>query len=143
MTNTATFSLGCFWGPDDFFSKLPGVIETSVGYSGGTKINPTYHDLGDHTETVRIKFDPKVISYRELLAHFWQNHDPSYKAPNQYKSIIFYHDEQQRKLAEQTKNEQEKKLKKKIATEIRPAGEFYLAEEYHQKYFKKNGVAVC
>ena len=143
MTETATFALGCFWQPDDFYSKLPGVIGTQVGYSGGEKKSPTYYHLGDHTETIQIEFDPKQITYNRLLDYFWQQHDPVYPAKTQYKSIIFYHDERQRKLAEVSKEKQQRKSKGEITTEIRPAKDFYLAEEYHQKYLKKNNKAVC
>lgn len=136
----ATLALGCFWHPDDFFSKVPGVSHTTAGYSGGQKINPTYHDLGDHTESVEISFDPEKISYTELLKHFWQEHNPTLPHKTQYKSIIFYHDAEQKKLAEQTLQSKEQELGKKIATEIRPAQTFYRAEDYHQKYYRKNNI---
>ncbi|MBI2109249.1 MAG: peptide-methionine (S)-S-oxide reductase MsrA [Parcubacteria group bacterium] len=142
MTQKATFSLGCFWGPDDFFSTLKGVTETIVGYSGGTTENPNYEDLGDHTETIEISFDDTVISYEELLKHFWKLHDPTEEHKTQYKSIIFYHDDAQKNSAEKSKKYQENKLGKKIVTEIRPAVHFYKAEEYHQKYLQKN-KGVC
>jgi methionine-S-sulfoxide reductase len=138
----ATFALGCFWGPDDYFSKLKGVIKTRVGYAGGTKKNPSYHNLGDHTETVEITFDPKIISFEELLKHFWQQHDPTLQEVTQYKSVIFYQDEEQKKIAEKSKQEAEKKLGK-VATEIKKAGTFYEAEEYHQKYLQKGKGRVC
>lgn len=140
---TATFALGCFWGPDDHFSKLKGVSKTRVGYAGGKKKNPSYHNLGDHTETVEITFDPKIISFEELLKHFWKQHDPTVQEVTQYKSVIFYQNEEQKKLAEKSKQEAEKKLGRKIVTEIIKAGTFYQAEEYHQKYLQKGKGRVC
>ena len=139
----ATFAMGCFWGPDDFFSKLPGVIETTVGYTGGDKVNPTYHELDDHTESIKISFDPAQISYDDLLAYFWDQHNPTYPAKTQYKSVIFYHEEEQRKLAETTKIAAQATYEMQIVTEILPAEEFYPAEDYHQKYLEKNRGAVC
>jgi len=145
MSSKATFALGCFWHPDDYFSKLPGVIQTTAGYSGGQKIEPSYYDLDDHTESVEIVFDPNKISYAELLKHFWQEHDPTVKHKTQYKSIILYHNNEQKKLAEANLKEEEQKLGQKIATEIRPAQTFYRAEDYHQKYYQKNNISnpVC
>ena len=139
----ATFALGCFWGPDDYFSKLKGVIKTRAGYAGGTKKNPSYHDLGDHTETIEITFDPKIISFEELLKHFWKEHDPTAQVVTQYKSAIFYQNEEQKKIAEKSKQAIEKKLGRKVATEIQKAGAFYQAEEYHQKYLQKGKGRVC
>ncbi|MDD5112162.1 MAG: peptide-methionine (S)-S-oxide reductase MsrA [Candidatus Altiarchaeota archaeon] len=135
MTEIATFALGCFWSPDDYFSKLKGVESTRVGYTGGTKKNPTYHDLGDHTESVEIKFNPDVIPYKELLEHFWSQHNPGAISVTQYKSAIFYHNEEQRKKAEESKRRQQEKGD--VVTEVLPAGVFYEAEEYHQKYLQK------
>jgi len=137
MIQKATFAMGCFWGPDDFFSQLPGVLGTVVGYAGGTKKNPTYTNLDDHTETIEIDFDPSAISYKELLKHFWEEHDPTALQKRQYKSIIFYHNERQRGEAQASRRGEEQKYRRKIATEIQPAGIFYKAEEYHQKYFQK------
>ena len=137
MIHKATFAMGCFWGPDDFFSQLPGVLGTIVGYAGGMKENPIYTNLGDHTETIEIEFDPSVISYKELLEHFWEERDPTASQKRQYKSIIFYHNEGQRREAQASRRQEEQKRSKKTATEIRTAGVFYKAEEYHQKYFQK------
>ena len=137
MIQKAIFAMGCFWGPDDFFSQLPGVLGTVVGYAGGTKKNPTYVDLGDHTETIEIDFDSSVISYKELLKHFWEGHDPMVPQKTQYKSIIFYRNERQRREAQESREQAEGKHSGKIVTEIRPAEIFYKAEEYHQKYFQK------
>jgi len=139
----ATFALGCFWEPDDYFSKLKGVTKTRVGYSGGTKKNPSYYDLGDHTETIEITFDPKIISFEELLKHFWEEHDPTEQQVTQYKSAIFYQNKEQFVLAEKSKKEMEKKLGKEIVTDIEKAGTFYQAEEYHQKYLQKGKGRVC
>lgn len=143
MTQLATFGMGCFWGPDDFFSKVPGVLNVTAGYSGGIKANPTYKDLGDHTEVIRIEYDPALISYERLLSHFWEQHDATYqKVKEQYKSIIFTHSDEQMRQALASKEEQESKGLK-ILTEIRPAMQFTKAEEYHQKYLQKNRGAVC
>jgi peptide-methionine (S)-S-oxide reductase len=110
-----------------------------VGYTGGTKINPSYHNLGDHTETIRIYYDPKKVSYKELLDIFWTDHDPFTRPwSKQYKSVIFYHNEEQKKLAFETKARLEEKLKQKIYTEIVPEDKFYPAEDYHQKYYLRS-----
>lgn len=131
----ATFALGCFWSPDALFGSVEGVVRTRVGYSGGTKINPTYHDLEDHTETVQIEYDPARVTYEQLIRFFWKNHDPS-KEPwsQQYKSVIFFHNERQEEIALTTKDNKEAQLGIDVYTEIIPYGKFYLAEEYHQKY---------
>ena len=118
-------------------------IKTRVGYSGGTKKNPSYHELGDHTETIEITFDPKIISFEELLKHFWKQHDPTEHNVTQYKSAIFYQNEEQKKIAEKSKKEVEKKAGREVVTEIKKAGTFYLAEEYHQKYLQKGKGRVC
>jgi len=137
MKQKASFSINCFWSPQDFFSKLPGVTNTTVGYSGGTKENPTYTDLGDHTETLEIEFDPDEISYLELLRHFFDEHDPSIEQKTQYKSIIFYHDSEQKKLAENASEEYREQSGKEPLTEVRALETFYPAEEYHQQYLQK------
>jgi len=109
-----------------------GVLRTRVGFSGGSTPSPTYRTIGDHTETVDIEYDPKIVSYAELLKMFWENHDPSSSCSRQYMSAIFYHGEEQKKLAELTfKQECEKR---KVSTVVEPAGQFYNAEDYHQKY---------
>jgi len=111
------------------------VIRTRVGYTGGTTENPTYHNLGDHTETIQIEYDPTRISYQELLELFWAGHDPTRPAwSQQYASIIFYHDEEQRRLAQASKKQYEAECDCHVYTEIVPAATFYLAEDYHQKY---------
>lgn len=110
-------------------------MRTRVGYAGGTKPNPTYYDLGDHSETIEIEYDPTQISYSELLAAFWEGHSPIVPPfSRQYASIIFYHDEMQRRLAEESKTREEARTGYKIFTEIRPAGQFTVAEDYHQKH---------
>jgi peptide-methionine (S)-S-oxide reductase len=110
-------------------------VRTRVGYAGGTTSDPTYSSLGDYSESIQIEYDPLKITYKDLLNIFWNSHDATQKPwSTQYKSIIFYHTEEQRKLAEQSKNEIEAKINKKVYTEIRPADKFYQAETYHQKY---------
>lgn len=151
----AMFGAGCFWGVELYFSKLDGVVETEVGYSGGDVKNPSYKQVcsGDtgHAEVVRVKFDPEVISYEELLDHFWKVHDPTQvnrQGPDfgsQYRTAIFYYNEDQRKAAEAAKERLEKSGKhdRPIATEITEAGEFWRAEEYHQDYLRKRGIESC
>jgi peptide-methionine (S)-S-oxide reductase len=134
-TETATFALGCFWAPDSIFGSLDGVVRTRVGYAGGTTENPTYHNLGDYTETIQIDYDPTQISYEQLLEIYWDSHNPTVSPWSiQYMSIIFYHNSEQRKLAMDTKQREEASLGRQIYTEIIPFSEFYLAEDYHQKY---------
>ena len=118
------------------------MVRTRVGYAGGTQKDPTYYNLGDHTETIQIDYDPTQVSYEELLAIFWDSHNPA-KPPFsvQYQSIIFYHNEEQKRFALETKARVEAELKANVLTEIIPASEFYLAEAYHQKYYLQ-GVPV-
>ena len=107
-----------------------------MGYAGGTKKNPTYHDLGDYTETVQLDFDPSKVSYAELLRLFWQGHQPDARSwSRQYQAVVFYHNPAQQQLAAQTRAEVQARLGRPVYTEIRPAGEFYLAEDYHQKFY--------
>lgn len=114
---------------------MKGVVRTRVGYAGGTKTNPTYHDLGDHAETIQIDFDPIQVSYRELLDIFWNSHSPTTRAfSRQYSSIIFYHNADQKRLAIETRDRAAEKMKAAVYTEIRPFSAFYMAEYYHQKY---------
>lgn len=131
---SVTFSMGCFWGPDSLFGAIPGVIRTRVGYAGGTKKNPTYHNLDGHTETIQIDYDPDQISYKELIDIFWNNHDPTHLKSTQYMSIIFFHDEEQEKAARKSKEMAQEEYSGNVKTEIRPISKFYLAEDYHQKY---------
>jgi len=138
-TETATFALGWFWGPDSWFGSLNGVTRTRVGYAGGTSNNPTYYNLGNHSETVQIDYDPTVISYEELLSVFWKTHNPAYEPySQQYKSAIFFHNEEQQKLATESKLQEEARRGEKLYTEILPFSGFTLAEDYHQKYYLKN-----
>ena len=156
MTSSkATFAAGCFWGVQSSFDQLQGVLKTTVGYTGGHTKNPTYEqvcsDKTGHAEAVRVEFDPERISYGDLVRHFFSMHDPT--TPNrqgpdvgsQYRSAIFYHDEEQRKTAVKIKEELDSRdiFPRPIVTEITPASEFYKAEEYHQKYFEKNGYVGC
>jgi len=114
---------------------MDGVVRTRVGYAGGQEKDPTYHSIGDHSETIQIDYDPTRISYKDLLFVFWQSHDPTHKSwSRQYMSAIFYHNDEQRKLALETKAFEEKQRNKKIHTEIVSFDRFYLAEDYHQKY---------
>lgn len=119
------------------------MVRTRVGYAGGTKLQPTYHSLGDHTETIEMDYDPQKISFEELLLVFWSSHNPaSLPWSRQYASILFVHDEEQRKLAEVSKNQQEVLLGRKIFTEILPYKGFTLAEDYHQKYRLRNSTLL-
>ena len=149
----ATFGAGCFWHVEDLFRKIDGVTSTKVGYTGGKLANPTYEevctDTTGHAEAVQVEYDPNKISYQDLLDVFWSNHDPTSvnrQGPDiglQYRSAIFFHDDEQKNIAEKSKEEIEKsnKFSKKIVTEITHAPEFYKAEEYHQKYFQKHGLS--
>lgn len=151
----ATFGAGCFWGVEETYRTLEGVTETAVGYMGGLKSDPTYEDVcGDatgHAEVVQITYDPSRIAYEKLLDVFWQNHNPTTlnrQGPDvgtQYRSVIFYHDAEQKAAAERSKAELEAsgKWSKPIVTEIVPAKEFWRAEEYHQKYLQKRGLGSC
>ncbi len=119
------------------------MIRTHVGYAGGSKENPKYYSLGDHSETIQIDYDPTRISYEKLLEVFWTSHSPVYESVSrQYMSIIFYHSEEQKKLAEETKANEESKLGRSIFTEIVPFTGFYLAEDYHQKYYLRREPAL-
>jgi peptide-methionine (S)-S-oxide reductase len=149
---TATFAGGCFWCMESDFDKVKGVVSTTSGYTGGTVENPTYEQVSaggtGHAESVEVAFDPKIVSYQELLDIFWHNIDPLAKdrqfcdSGHQYRSAIFYRDEEQKKLAEAAKAELEAsgKFQAPIQTEVVPASTFYPAEEYHQEYYRKNPV---
>ena len=149
---TATFAAGCFWGIEAAFAEVKGVESTLVGYTGGRTEDPTYKDVCSdetgHAEAVQVKFDPKKVSYGKLLDVFWKIHDPTTlnrQGPDvgsQYRSVIFFHNGQQKKLATKSMKEQQKKLERKIVTDIVPARTFYKAESYHQKYFEKHG-RIC
>lgn len=145
----ATFAGGCFWGVEEAFRTLNGVIETAVGYMGGTTEKPTYKvvcsGVTGHAEVVDIKFDPEVISYLQLIEFFWEQHNPTslnfqgVDAGTQYRSAIFYHSDDQRQQAEESKRtlNGSGKYAIPVVTEITPAGPFWRAEEYHQQYLKK------
>lgn len=153
--DVATFAAGCFWGVESKFGQVPGVLSTAVGYSGGMAKNPTYQevctDTTGHAESVQVTFDPSQISYEDLVRKFFGFHDPTQlnrQGPDvgtQYRSVIFTHSDEQKRTAEKVCDEllRDKVFKKRIVTEIRPASEFYKAEEYHQKYYQKNKRGVC
>ena len=154
MTEIATFGAGCFWGVESKFQKVKGVIDTVVGYTGGITENPTYKDVctdkTGHAEVVQITYDPSVVSYEELLERFWDIHNPTtlnrqgWDVGTQYRSAVFYLNEEQRLAAIRLKEKLDKsgKYKKPIVTEIVPAGKFYRAEEYHQRYYEKNKKSI-
>ncbi|OGI52220.1 MAG: peptide-methionine (S)-S-oxide reductase [Candidatus Muproteobacteria bacterium RIFCSPHIGHO2_12_FULL_60_33] len=147
-TATAVFAGGCFWCMEPPYDKLPGVVATTSGYTGGQKLNPTYEQVsaGDsgHIEAVQITYDPKQVSYEKLLEVFWRNVDPLDRGGqfcdrgSTYTTAIFVQNQEERKIAEQSKAAAEKKLGKKIVTAIRPTATFYAAEDYHQDYYQKN-----
>ena len=151
----ATFGAGCFWGVEAAYRQIPGVLSTRVGYLGGTMENPTYRDVCSgrtgHAEVVEVKYDPSRVTYDDLLTVFWENHDPTTlnrQGPDvgeQYRSGIFYHDDQQKAAAEASKEERDRsgKYRRPIVTEITPASAFYEAEDYHQQYLEKRGLASC
>ena len=136
----ATFGMGCFWGPDSQFGQYPGVIRTRTGFSGGTTAEPSYRNIGDHTETLQIDFDSSVISYKEILQLFWDSHDAvkdrGYKG-RQYLSVLIVHSLEQLETAKEVKDVWEKRHGRKIETELLFDCPFYPAEEHHQKYHLK------
>ena len=154
---TAVFGMGCFWGVERIFWQLPGVWVTAVGYSGGITPNPTYEETctgrTGHTEVVKVVFDPKVISYGDLLKAFWENHDPTQgmrqgnDVGTTYRSAIYYADEAQKTEAERSRDAYQAALSKagrgEITTEIEALGPFYYAEDYHQGYLAKNPAGYC
>ena len=152
---TATFAAGCFWGVEQRFAALPGVTSTEVGYTGGTTENPTYKQVcgnsTGHAEAVRLEFDPARTSYEELLAAFFGMHDPTQwnrQGPDfgsQYRSAVFFHDEEQEKAARAAIDQLTESgvFKRKIVTQVVPAGPWWRAEEYHQKYFEKHAGFSC
>ncbi|HTS69617.1 MAG TPA: peptide-methionine (S)-S-oxide reductase MsrA [Terriglobia bacterium] len=154
-TEKATFGAGCFWGVEAAFRQIPGVTGTAVGFMGGDLKNPSYRDVctdqTGHAEVVEVTFDPARVSYNELLKVFWENHDPTQfnrQGPDygsQYRTAIFFHSPEQEAAARASKEELERsgKYRRKIVTEITPASEFWRAEEYHQQYLEKRGMASC
>jgi len=151
----ATFAAGCFWGVEATFRQLPGVISTRVGYTGGNFPNPSYQDVctdrTGHAEAVEVEYDPAKVSYDQLLNVFWENHDPTQlnrQGPDwgtQYRSAIFFNSPEQENAAEASKQalEQSGRFKKPVVTQIVPATTFYEAEDYHQQYLEKRGLASC
>jgi methionine-S-sulfoxide reductase len=147
VTEIATLAGGCFWGVEELIRKLPGVVNTTVGYTGGTLPNPRYEDVKSgrtgHAESLQIEFDPAKVSYDEILDYFFRLHDPTTlnqqgnDRGTQYRSAIFYHDEKQRQAAERAKAKAQTKWQKPIVTEIVPATEFWPGEEYHQDYLQR------
>ncbi len=149
----ATFAAGCFWGVEAAFREIDGVVQTSVGYTGGHTTQPTYeqvcgHGTG-HAEAVEVWFDPASVSYEQLLDTFWQIHNPTTRnrqgldIGSQYRSAIFFHSPEQEAAASASRDREQLKRRRRIVTEIVPASAFYRAEEYHQRYFEKSGRAAC
>ena len=148
MIQKALFGAGCFWGVEEHFRKLSGIKKTEVGYSGGNTKNPTYESVcyqnTDHAEVLQVEFDEKIISYEELVEEFWKCHDPTTldrQGPDvgrQYRSVIYYFDEEQKKIALNSKNKNQHRFNNRIITELSKADIFYKAEEYHQKYIQKS-----
>lgn len=151
----ATFGAGCFWGVEAAYRQIQGVISTAVGYAGGDLQNPSYKDVctgrTGHAEVVEVTYDPERVSYEQLLDVFWANHDPTQmnrQGPDvgsQYRSAIFYHDDEQKQTAVDslTKLEASGKYRRPIVTEITQASNFYIAEDYHQQYLEKRGLSTC
>jgi peptide-methionine (S)-S-oxide reductase len=155
VTQKATFGAGCFWGVEAAFRQIPGVVATAVGYAGGTLANPTYKDVctdrTGHAEVVEVEYDPDRVAYDDLLTVFWENHDPTQlnrQGPDwgtQYRSVIFVHSPEQEAAATASKAERAAngRYRRPIVTEITPAPPFYRAEDYHQQYLEKRGLASC
>ncbi len=151
----ATFGAGCFWGVEAAFRQINGVTSTQVGYLGGDYENPSYSDVctgrTGHAEVVEVEYDPAIVSYEDLLKVFWENHDPTTlnrQGPDtgaQYRSAIFFHTPEQEIVARESKDKLQSsgRFKKPIVTEMTPASTFYKAEEYHQQYLEKRGLASC
>jgi peptide-methionine (S)-S-oxide reductase len=153
----AAFGMGCFWGAEKKFWQQPGVYSTAVGYAAGQTPNPTYREvcsgMTGHNETVLVVYDPRLTSYEQLLRVFWENHDPTQgmrqgnDAGTQYRSGIYYYDDEQHRAAEQSRDDFQRELHKAgygaITTELQPASEFYYAEDYHQQYLAKNPGGYC
>jgi peptide-methionine (S)-S-oxide reductase len=148
-----TFGAGCFWGVEAVFRQLEGVTRTRVGYTGGTLENPTYEDVCSHTtghaEVVEVTYDLERVSYEQLLDVFSDKHDPTqlnrqgWDIGDQYRSVIFFHDEEQKEAATRSKAQEQANWPAPIVTQIEPAETFYEAEDYHQQYFEKRGRATC
>jgi peptide-methionine (S)-S-oxide reductase len=153
LTKKATFGAGCFWGVEAAFRQTEGVTATRVGYSGGTLEDPTYEDVCSHTtghaEVVEVTYDPEQVSYDDLLHVFWRKHDPTqlnrqgWDIGDNYRSVIFFHDEAQQEAAAKSKAAEQANWRAPIVTQIEPAQTFYDAEDYHQQYLEKRGRASC
>jgi peptide-methionine (S)-S-oxide reductase len=149
LERKATFGAGCFWGVEAAFRQVEGVTRTRVGYGGGTVDRPSYEDVCSHTtghaEVVEVTYDPQRVSYGELLDVFWRRHNPTRRggASDQYRSVVFVHDEEQRRTALASKAREQARLDAQIVTEIAPAPVFHEAEERHQQYLEKHGRATC
>ena len=153
MQKKATFGAGCFWGVEAAFRQLDGVTKTEVGYEGGTLDDPTYEDVCSHTtghaEVVEVTYDPEQVSYDELLNVFWHKHDPTqlnrqgWDIGDNYRSVVFFHDEEQREAALRSKAEEQASWRAPIVTQVGPAQTFYEAEDYHQQYLEKRGRSSC
>jgi peptide-methionine (S)-S-oxide reductase len=149
----ATFGAGCFWGVEAAFRQLEGVSATAAGYEGGTLDNPTYEDVCSHTtghaEVVEVTYDPERVSYDDLLEVFWAKHDPTqlnrqgWDIGDQYRSVIFVHDEEQREAAARSKALEQTRYAQPVVTQVEPARAFYPAEDYHQQYLEKRGRSTC
>jgi peptide-methionine (S)-S-oxide reductase len=149
----ATFGAGCFWGVEAAFRQIEGVTKTEVGYEGGTLDDPTYEDVCSHTtghaEVVEVTYDPERVSYETLLDVFWRNHDPTqlnrqgWDIGDQYRSLVFFHDEEQRAAAEASRDRVQARISKPVVTQIEDAPPFWEAEDYHQQYLEKRGLASC
>jgi peptide-methionine (S)-S-oxide reductase len=153
LTKKATFGAGCFWGVEAAFRQVEGVTSTRVGYSGGHTAGPSYEDVCSHTtghaEVVEVAYDPEQVSYDDLLQVFWRKHDPTqlnrqgWDIGDQYRSAIFFHDEEQREAALRSKEREQDRFSAPIVTQIEPAQTFYEAEDYHQQYLEKRGRSSC
>jgi peptide-methionine (S)-S-oxide reductase len=147
----ATFGAGCFWGIEEAFLKVEGVVDATSGYTGGHTKDPSYGDVCSgatgHAEVVEVEYDPRKVSYEDLLEVFWKSHDPTqvnrqgWDVGTQYRSAIFFHTPEQEVAANASKEKAQERSRKPIITEITPASEFYRAEEYHQRYFERNKLA--
>jgi len=153
VTKKATFGAGCFWGVEAAFRQIEGVTATRVGYAGGTLDNPTYEDVCSHTtghaEVVEVTYDPDQVSYDELLDVFWHKHDPTqlnrqgWDIGDNYRSVVFFHEDEQREAALRSKAEEQNRHRRPVVTQVEPAQTFYPAEDYHQQYLEKRGRSSC
>jgi peptide-methionine (S)-S-oxide reductase len=153
VTKKATFGAGCFWGVEAAFRQIEGVTGTRVGYAGGRLESPTYEDVCSHktghAEVVEVTYDPERVSYDQLLEVFWRKHDPTqlnrqgWDVGDQYRSVVFFHDEEQHEAALKSKAREQANWQAPIVTQVEPAETFYEAEDYHQQYLEKRGRSTC